>query len=145
VIAETSVATIGQYADFMLQWSRDLVDRGNEMFPMSRMAASALQWGRALMSTEIWPSASKGYASISSLQWGHELVIAEKLLTRFSAMRIKCFNGAAIWRPRKLQLVLREELVVKVSSMGPRSSGRGNSPACRPRARITASFNGAAC
>src|SRR5579885_390569 len=105
-------------------------DRGNRAGQASGRARSSLQWGRDLEIAEM-AKRTQGNSFAAWLQWGRDLEIAEIPAARACARwPVYRFNGAAIWRSRKLSGSGAVERI-HCASMGPRSGDRGNKRADR--------------
>ena len=84
-----------------LQWGRDLSAAEGVPQVAGRLdVRRKLQWGRDLSAAEGFPGGG-GRPVHVRLQWGRDLSAAEGTADMSDAPDVKCFNGAATFRPRK--------------------------------------------
>ena len=115
-------------------------NRGNAPRNRGRSSPERLQWGRGLSTAEIDAAVDVNHA-VALLQWGRGLSTAEMARARGSWVRLMCFNGAAVFQPRKFPSYAGTCAVTIHASMGPRSFNRGNQGGrCRRVEREVASM-----
>ena len=78
-----------------------------------------LQWGRGLKTPET-RAASAARETTVALQWGRGLKTPETRRCRGVPGQLRCFNGAGVLRPRKLDAIDRDHVRGR-ASMGPGS------------------------
>ncbi len=94
----------GSDGNMRLQWGRSLSEaEGCSAHCVQRLARAALQWGRSLSEAEGPAAPASIGASASELQWGRSLSEAEGSgQTARRSGKVRCFNGAAPFRKRKV-------------------------------------------
>src|SRR5438270_923159 len=78
-----------------LQWGRALMSAEIFVILVVGLFAGQLQWGRALMSAEFY-KAKQIRNGVTTLQWGRALMSAEMLGRNLSNLASSRFNGAAL-------------------------------------------------